>query len=131
MDGLRWIVSMLTISLLAWGHGCSRHEPSSGSTSSAAPAAAASPGAVEIDLDPGGPTYADEDLAVAADFEAEAERDITPERYRDELEAIARELDASVPDASASSAVDAGAPVQGKPASGESKGPANAPRTDR
>jgi hypothetical protein len=60
--------------------------------------------------------YADEDLPVEADFEAEAEREITDESFGAVLGEIEKELDASVRDA----APDAGSADGGKGDGGRS-----------
>jgi len=77
------------------------------------------------------PQYADEDLPVAADFEVEADNQITDDNYVAELEAIeqAMGIDAGTPDATAPKP-DAG-PKPTPTAAGKSpaaKGPKPAPK---
>jgi hypothetical protein len=119
MHAMRLIVSSMLSALLApplaLGLACDRGAPDAGppGSSAAAPASAA---ALDLGIDPAGPAYADEDLAVPSDFEAEAEREITPESYRAELEVMERELDASVPAADAGAATADGGAASRRPA---------------
>ena len=119
------------VGFAAWlGAGCDRGgegaRPVASGAGSAATAAAASGETSAAD-------YADEDLPVEADFEAEAEREITDQSFDAVLGEIEKELDASVPDAAADAGsadggkADAGKADAGAKAGAESKGKAAAP----
>ena len=74
-----------------------------------------------------GPEYADEDLPVPADFEADAERDISEENYEAALAEIETELDAGAPAVAATSAADAGAAAPPPDAGTSGKAAADGP----
>ena len=119
-----------SFALAMWlGAGCDRGADgtrplSSGASSAATAGASGETGTAE---------YADEDLPVEADFEAEAERDITDQSFDAVLSEIEKELDASVPDAAADAAsadggkADGGKADAGPKAGAEGKGKAAAP----
>ena len=119
MSGKRALILCLGIAavgLPAWlAAGCDRGGPSGQPSATGAGSVATSPlpGAA------GAAPYADEDLPVEADFEAEAEREITDQSFDAVLSEIEKELDASVPDAAPDgSGADGGKLDGGKPDAG-------------
>jgi len=117
--------------LAVWlGAGCDRGGQGAGAVASGASsgATAAAPSGETSVAD-----YADEDLPVEADFEAEADREITDQSFDAVLSEIEKELDASVPDAAVDAAsadggkTDAGKADAGARAGAEGKGKAAPP----
>ena len=88
-DG-RW-AALLLVALAACDPAGQTPPPSGATTTASQPAAASSATSSASTRSPQA-VYADEDLPVAADFEAAADKEITEANYLDELRAIEAEL---------------------------------------